>query len=182
MARPLPQACAGRVVEARLGQRAHAWIGEQRRRGEVRHHALEPSLDVGGERQARHLLARHFGQDGGTPEGIGRAAWAALRDTLPVARFHAVHARLVGRAVGALGHQRDDPKRQVIAGLRGQAERSVLDGVAHEHRRDRRSRGDREYQRSRERRAQGAPVNYRDDKDERHRSHQQHADGVPRRK
>ncbi len=182
VARPLPQACAGRAVEARLGQRAHARVGEQRRRGEVHHHALEPGLDVGRERQPRHLLARHFGQDCGTPEGIGIAAWAALRDTLPVARFHAVHAGLVRRAVGALGHQRKDPKRQVIADLRGQAERPVLDRVAQQHRRDRCRRPDREQQRGRERQAQAAPLHHRDDKDQRHRRHQQQADGVPGRK
>ena len=72
---------------------------------------------------------------------LARSAQGGLR-TLGVECFHAVDGDLIGRAVGALLHQRDNPVGKVMAGLRRQAEASVMDDVAQPDRRDRRSSAD----------------------------------------
>jgi hypothetical protein len=112
----LPKARARRVVKARFGQRPHTRVGEQRRRGKVHDHALEPSLGVGGKRQARHLFPRQFGLNRCASERIGRFS-RTLRGFLPVAFLHAIHRHLIGRAVGPLRHQRHDPQGEMVAGL-----------------------------------------------------------------
>jgi hypothetical protein len=93
---------------------------------------------------------------------LARRAQSGLR-TLCVEGFHAVDCVLIGRPVGALGHQRDDPVGEVMAGLCRQAEASVVDDVAQQHRRDRRGSADREQQRRSQCRGEPAPLHQRDD-------------------
>ena len=109
---------------------------------------------------------------------LARCTQNGLR-TLCVEGFHAVDRVLIGRPVGALGHQRDDPVGEMMAGLRRQAEASVVDDVAQQHRSDRRGSADSEQQCRGQCGGEPAPLHQRDDQDERHRRRQQGCDGGP---